>query len=81
MSSARLFIKAVTPIASILLILAGVLQLRAQSWTVGGICVVLAMLGFILSIRLLEKTPFTTDELTVLLPWMIPVSHWQLWLG
>lgn len=81
MSSARLFIKAVTPIASILLILAGILQLRAQSWTVGGICVVLAMLGFILSIRLLEKTPFTTDELTVLLPWMIPVISWAIVAG
>ncbi|HET6824152.1 MAG TPA: glycosyltransferase family 39 protein [Anaerolineales bacterium] len=81
MSSARLFIKAVTPIASILLILAGILQLRAQSWTVGGICVVLAMLGFILSIRLLEKTPPTTDELIALRPWMLPVISWAVVVG
>lgn len=72
----RLFIKAVAPIASILFVLAGIIQLRAQSWMVGGICIVLAMLGFILSIRLLEKAPLTTEELETLRPWMIPAVLW-----
>jgi 4-amino-4-deoxy-L-arabinose transferase-like glycosyltransferase len=72
----RLFFKAVAPIASILLILAGIIQLRAQIWTLGAICIVLAMLGFILSMRLLEKTPFTTEEIETLRPWTVPTVLW-----
>ncbi|HET9906149.1 MAG TPA: glycosyltransferase family 39 protein, partial [Anaerolineales bacterium] len=76
MSLPRLFIKAVAPIASILLLLAGIMQLRAQVWTFGAICIVLAMFGFILSMRLLEKAPFTTEELETLRPWAIPAILW-----
>jgi 4-amino-4-deoxy-L-arabinose transferase-like glycosyltransferase len=77
MSQPRLFIKAVTPIASIFLILAGIVQLRAQIWTVGAICIIFAMLGFILSMRLLEKAPFTTEEIEILRPWTIPALLWM----
>ena len=76
MTLPRLFLKAAAPIASIFLILAGIVQLRAQIWMAGGICVTLAMLGFILSIRLLEKAPFTPDEIETLRPRIIPTILW-----
>src|SRR5688572_27029660 len=76
MKATRLFIKAITPIASIILILAGVIQLRAQFWATGAVCLLLAMLGFILSIRLLEKTPFTPEELEKLRPFILPGILW-----
>ena len=81
MTLTRSFIKAAAPIASILFVLAGIIQLRDQSWMVGGICIVLAMLGFILSIRLLEKAPLTTEELETLRPWMTPAILWALVIG
>jgi 4-amino-4-deoxy-L-arabinose transferase-like glycosyltransferase len=77
MSQPRLFIKAVTPIASIFFILAGIIQLRAQIWTVGAICILLAMLGFILSMRFLEKAPFTMEEIETLRPWAVPAIFWM----
>src|SRR5512134_3798043 len=76
MSQPRLLIKAVTPIASIALILAGIIQLRGQLWTVGAVCLILAMFGFILSMRLLEKTPFTAEEIDTLRPWIVPIILW-----
>jgi 4-amino-4-deoxy-L-arabinose transferase-like glycosyltransferase len=76
MNSTRLFIKAVTPIASIILILAGIIQLRAQFWVAGAICILLAMAGFILSMRLIENTPFTTEELERLRPFILPGILW-----
>ena len=76
MSLPRLFIKAGTPIVSILLGLAGIIQLRAQIWTAGAICIALAMVGFILSMRLLEKTPLTTEEIESLSPWTTPALLW-----
>jgi len=78
MSLPRLFIKAATPIASIFLILAGILQLRTQIWVMGGIFILLAMVGFILSIRLLENIPFTTEEIEVLRPWIVPAVLWTI---
>jgi 4-amino-4-deoxy-L-arabinose transferase-like glycosyltransferase len=72
MNSTRLFIKAVTPIGSILLILAGIVQLRSQFWATGAVCTILAMVGFILSMRLLENAPFTSDELETLRPFVVP---------
>ena len=60
------------PLASIFLILSGLIQLRAQVWTVGAICLVLAMVGFISSVRFLEMSPFTTDEIDTLRPWAAP---------
>jgi 4-amino-4-deoxy-L-arabinose transferase-like glycosyltransferase len=76
MSLPRLFIKATIPLASILLIFAGLIQLRAQFWTIGAICLVLAMVGFIFSVRLLERSPFTVDEIETLRPWAAPVLLW-----
>jgi 4-amino-4-deoxy-L-arabinose transferase-like glycosyltransferase len=78
MSLPRLFTKAATPIASVFLILAGIIQLRAQFWTAGAICLILAMLGFILSIRMLERTPFTAEEIDTLRPWVIPAIGWTV---
>lgn len=78
MNSPRLFIKAAAPIASIFLILAGIVQLRGQIWTTGAICIVLAMLGFILSVRLLESAPFTVEEVETLRPWILPVLAWTV---
>ena len=78
MTLPRLFIKAATPIASVFLILVGILQLRAQFWTVGAICIILAMLGFILSMRMLERTPFTTEEIDTLRPWAVPAIGWTV---
>lgn len=74
----RLFIKAITPIASIILILAGIIQLRAQFWVTGAVCLILAMLGFILNVRLLEKTPFTSEELERLRPFLLPGVLWTI---
>lgn len=76
MNSTRLFIKAVTPVASVILILAGIIQLRAQFWIAGTICTILAMLGFILSMRLLEKEPFTAEEMEKLRPATRPGIVW-----
>ena len=78
MSLPRLFIKATIPLASILLICAGLIQLRAQFWTMGAICLVLAMVGFIFSVRLLEMSPFTIDEIDTLRPWAAPVLLWSV---
>jgi 4-amino-4-deoxy-L-arabinose transferase-like glycosyltransferase len=78
MSLPRLFIKAATPIASIFLILAGIVQLRGQIWTAGAVCLALAMLGFILSVRLLERAPLTTEEVEALRPWIAPVLAWTV---
>src|SRR5258705_8213360 len=78
MKPTRLFIKAITPIASIILILAGIIQLRAQFWAAGAICTILAMLGFIVSIRLLENAPFRSEELEVLHPLFLPGILWTI---
>src|ERR1700752_946403 len=78
MSLPRLFIKATIPLASILLIFAGLIQLGAQFWTMGAICLVLAMVGFIFSVRLLERSPFTVDEIETLRPWAAPVLLWSV---
>lgn len=76
MKSSQLFIKAATPIVSIAFALAGIIQLRTQSWTAGAICITLAVIAFMLSMRLLEKTPFTPDELETLRPLAIPTIAW-----
>src|SRR5215216_83869 len=78
MNPTRLFIKAVTPVASIILILAGIIQLRAQFWETGAVCLLLAMLGFILSTRLLENTPFVPEELEALHPFILPGILWAI---
>ena len=77
----RLFVKAVAPVVSILLSLAGVIFLRAQFWTVGAGCLVLALLGFTYSLRLLEKSPFTPEELETLRPWLPRAIVWLIVIG
>jgi 4-amino-4-deoxy-L-arabinose transferase-like glycosyltransferase len=81
MNPTKLFVRAVTPIASILLILAGIIQLRAQFWATGAVCTILAMTGFILSMRLLEKAPFTAEELEALRPFIVPGLSWTIIIG
>lgn len=81
MNLPRLFLKAATPIASIFLILAGIIQLRAQVWATGTICIILAMVGFILSMRLMENAPFTTEEIEALRPWIAPAILWTIVLS
>ena len=71
-----LFIKAVIPIISIVLALAGIIQLRSAIWTPGGIFIVLALAGFVLSIRLIEKSLFTAEELETLKPILVPRIVW-----
>src|SRR5688500_2357644 len=78
MSPARLFIKAIIPIASIILILAGIIQLRAQFWAAGAVCLILAMAGYILGMRLLENAPFTPEELERLSPFILPGILWTV---
>jgi 4-amino-4-deoxy-L-arabinose transferase-like glycosyltransferase len=78
MNPTRLFIKAVTPFGSVLLILAGILQLRAQFWATGALCIILAMVGFILSVRFLENAPFTPGELEALRPFLLPGILWAI---
>lgn len=78
MNPTRLFIKAVTPFGSILLILAGIIQLRAQLLATGAVCIILAMLGVILSVRLLGDAPFTAEELESLRPFIMPGMLWTI---
>lgn len=78
MSLPRSFVKAATPILSILLILAGILLLRAQSWMMGGICILLALAGFILSMRFLERNPFSAAEIDALRSWILPTVLWTI---
>ena len=47
MSLPRLFIKASAPIFSIFLILAGIIQLRAQMWTLGILCILQGRSNFL----------------------------------
>jgi 4-amino-4-deoxy-L-arabinose transferase-like glycosyltransferase len=76
MKSSGLFLKAATPVASVALALAGILQLRVQFWVTGAICISLAVIGFMTSMRLAEKTPFTQEELDALRPFAIPAIAW-----
>ena len=78
MSLPKLFIKAATPIVSVLLILAGIIQLRGQVWMAGGLCILLAMFGFVFSMRVLEREPFTEDQRETLRPWLAPVILWTI---
>lgn len=78
MKSPRLLVKAVTPLASIAFALAGLLQLRAQFWVTGALSLLIAVIGFTVSMRLLEKTPFTSDEIESLRPFAIPAIGWAI---
>lgn len=76
MKPQQLLAKALAPIVSIVLLVAGVILLRAQLWPAGTLCLVLALAGFAYSIRLLEKSPFTPEELDLLRPWIPTVLVW-----
>jgi 4-amino-4-deoxy-L-arabinose transferase-like glycosyltransferase len=78
MISLRLFARAITPIASIILMMAGIVQLRAQLLATGAVCLILAMAGFILSIRLLEKAPLAPEEVERLRPFGLPGILWVI---
>jgi 4-amino-4-deoxy-L-arabinose transferase and related glycosyltransferases of PMT family len=78
MNLPRLFVKATTPIVSMFLILMGIIQLRAQVWTIGAICILLGMAGFVFGIRLLENTPFTAEEFEFLRPYLTPAILWAI---
>ena len=76
-----LLIKAVIPIISIVLALTGIVQLRSGIWTAGGICIALAVAGFVFSTQMIEKNSFSSGELETLNPiwirrilWVIVVS-------
>ena len=78
MQHRRLFIKALIPFLSIALLFAGVVFLRAKLWPAGSISLVLALGGVIYSMRQLENSPFTSEELDTLRP-MIPT--FLVWLA
>lgn len=78
MKPSNLFIKAVIPITAVALVVSGVIQLRAQFLTTGGICIGLAMLGFIYGIRRLEREPFSSEELEALRGYTIPAIIWVI---
>jgi 4-amino-4-deoxy-L-arabinose transferase-like glycosyltransferase len=78
MKFSGLFIKAIIPIISIVLALAGIVQLRSGIWTAGGICIVLAVAGFVFSTRLVEKSLLSSEELETLNPVLIPRILWVI---
>ncbi len=78
MNSPKLFIKAATPMASIALALAGIMQLRAQFWISGGLCIAAAVIGFTASMRLAEQTPFTAEEIESLRPFARLAIVWAV---
>lgn len=66
------------PLASIAFALAGLLQLRAQIWMSGAICMLITIIGFMVSMRVLERTPFTAEETERLRPFVIPLIVWVI---
>jgi 4-amino-4-deoxy-L-arabinose transferase-like glycosyltransferase len=78
MKACRLLVKAIAPVISIILILAGVILLRAQFWVAGAACIFLAIGAVILSIRVLENSPFTPEELEILRPMVLPATIWTI---
>lgn len=78
----KLFLlRAAVPFVSILLLLAGIIQLRGQFWVPGTVCLVLAMAGILYSMRFLEKPPFSQEELDILRPLVVPAILWTVILG
>src|SRR4026209_1126152 len=77
----KLFIKALTPIVSLTLAFVGILQLHNQFWAVWAICILLAVGGFVFSMRALEKSPFTPEEIDTLKPVLLPASLWLVVIG
>ena len=77
----KLFTKALMPVSSIAFALAGIVQLRSQFWAAGAICLLLAVGGFVFSIRALEKSPFTSEEIDILKPVLFPAILWMVVIG
>ncbi len=78
MKHQRLFVKAIAPILSVVLLLAGITLLRARFWAAGAGCLFFALAGFACSVRLLERSPFTSAEMEVLRPWIPRLVVWAL---
>ena len=74
-------IKALAPIVSLTLAFVGILQLRNQFWAVGTICILLAVGGFIFSMRALEKSPSTPEEIDTLKPVLLLAILWMIVIG
>ncbi len=81
MQHRRLLVKALAPILSIALLFIGVILLRAKLWPAGTVCLVLALVGFIYGMRLLEKSPFTPEELELLRPFIPTFLIWLAVVG
>jgi 4-amino-4-deoxy-L-arabinose transferase-like glycosyltransferase len=81
MQHRRLFIKALAPILSIVLLSVSIILLRANLVPAGTICLVLALAGFIYGMRLLEKSPFTPEELEILRPLLPTLLVWLAVVG
>lgn len=75
------FLRGVIPFFSILLTFIGIVQLRSGILGMGTICIVLAILSFVYSMRLLEKNPFTSEELETLRPTLVPRVFWVIVIG
>src|SRR5687767_1447722 len=74
-------IKALAPIVSLTLAFVGILQLRNQFWAVGTICILVAVIGFVFSMRALEKSPTTPEEIDTLKPVLLPAILWVVVIG
>lgn len=74
-------IKTVSPIGSILLAFAGIIQLRSGSWTTGAMCIVPAIAVFVLNMQSLEKGPLESDEFDALQPILVPRVIWLIVTG
>lgn len=75
------FIKAIIPIISIVLALAGLIQLRGGNWIAGAVCITLAITSFVISIQLLEKRPITPEELETQDPTLATKVMWVIVIG
>jgi 4-amino-4-deoxy-L-arabinose transferase-like glycosyltransferase len=78
MKHPRLFVKALAPALSAFLLLAGITLLRARVWAAGAGCLFFALAGLAWSVRLLERTPFTTEEMDVLRPRLPSLILWTV---
>jgi 4-amino-4-deoxy-L-arabinose transferase-like glycosyltransferase len=74
-------IRALAPIVSLTLAFVGILQLRNQFWAVGAICILVAVIGFVFSMRALEKSPSTPEEIDTLKPVLLLAILWMVVIG
>ena len=81
MKLTNLFLRGAIAIVSLILLWAGIVLLRGEFWGSGAICLCLAMIGLIFSVRSLEKAPFTPEELEILRPFVLPAIFWTVILS